>query len=419
MNTPSLPTTSLPPWPAGGATRIPAWIYSDGEVYAREQQRIFGGPNWSYAALDAEIPNPGDFVQTHVGERPVVVVRDADGSVNAFANSCAHRGVAFCRQPRGNAQSFTCPYHQWNYDLKGQLTGIPFRRGYKGQGGMSREFKIEEHSAMPLVVTRRHGVIFVSFDAAVPAFETYLGANMLGYFDRVFDGRALRVLGYMRQRIGSNWKLMFENIKDPYHASVLHVFLITFGLFRMDQASAVEMDETGRHSVLVSRRGGQADSEAAKEMSNNLRAGMKLRDERLLDPVREFPGDATVVMQTLWPNLIVQQQSNTLAMRQLVPRSAGEHELHWTFFGYADDTPEMTQRRLRQANLMGPAGLVSVDDSEVMVMSQDGLSAYPERDCVVEMGGRDTADAPHMITEVAIRALYQHYIEAMGLEVAS
>ncbi len=72
--------------------------------------------------------------------------------------------------------------------------------------------------------------------------------------------------------------------------------------------------------------------------------------------MREFPGDATVVMQTIWPNLIVQQQSNTLAMRQLVPRGPSEFELHWTFFGYADDDEAMTARRLRQANLMGPAG---------------------------------------------------------------
>ena len=66
-----------------------------------------------------------------------------------------------------------------------------------------------------------------------------------------------------------------------------------------------------------------------------------LHDPRLLAPVREFPGDATVVMQTMWPNLIVQQQSNTLAMRQIVPRDARSFELAWTFFGYADDTPEM------------------------------------------------------------------------------
>ena len=100
-------------------------------------------------------------------------------------------------------------------------------------------------------------MVFASFGAPNEPLETYLGDRMLGYFDRVFDGRDLVVLGYMRQRIPSNWKLMFENIKDPYHASLLHVFLVTFGLFRLDQQSAVEMDETGRHAVLVSRRGAQ------------------------------------------------------------------------------------------------------------------------------------------------------------------
>ncbi|WP_304842232.1 aromatic ring-hydroxylating dioxygenase subunit alpha [Hydrogenophaga sp.] len=401
-------------WPKGAWTRVPAWAYTDEAVYRREQQRIFEGPSWSYGALECEIPNAGDFVLTNVGDKSVIVVRDEDGSINAFANACAHRGVAFCRHPRGNAQGFTCPYHQWSYDLKGQLNGIPFRRGYKGQGGMPKDFQIAGRGAQPLQVGRRNGVIFLSFDPQVEPFENYMGA-MGVYFDRVFDGRELKVLGYMRQRINSNWKLMFENLKDPYHASVLHVFLMSFGLFRMDQESAVEMDATGRHSALISRRGGKADEAAAKEMSNNLRSEFVLQDARLLDIVREFPGEATVVMQTLWPNLIVQQQSNTLAMRQIVPRGASAFDLNWTFFGYADDTPEMTQRRVRQANLMGPSGLVSVDDSEVLAMSQDGLEDYPQTECVLEMGGKDTADAQHMITEVAIRAFYKHYIQVMGL----
>ena len=88
----------------------------------------------------------------------------------------------------------------------------------------------------------------------------------------------------------------------------------------------------------------------------SFREQLKLADPRLLEPVREFP-EYTVVMQTLWPNLIIQQQSNTLAMRQLITRGPGAFELAWTFFGYATDSEEMTLKRLRQANLMGPAGL--------------------------------------------------------------
>ena len=149
---------------------------------------------------------------------------------------------------------------------------------------------------------------------------------MLGYFDRVFDGRELQVLGYQRQDIPANWKLMFENIKDPYHASLLHVFLVTFGLFRADQPSAVHMDDYGRHACLISSKGDQKATTATKDMEN-LKTDLILNDDRLLDPKREFPGTATVVMQTLWPNLIVQQQSNTLAMRHIVPQDPNKFRL--------------------------------------------------------------------------------------------
>lgn len=402
-------------WPEGGATRVPFWVYTDDEIYRREQEKIFGGASWSYVALEAEIPNSGDFVKTSIGDRPVIVVRDKDGSINVIANSCAHRGVAFCKESRGNVKSFTCPYHQWNYDLKGKLVGIPFRRGYKKQGGMPDDFDLNEHSVRSLKVHSRHGVIFASFDHSVEPFEEYIGTNMLGYFDRVFDGKELKVLGYERQSIECNWKLMFENIKDPYHASVLHVFLMTFGLFRMDQESAVEMDETGRHSALISRRAGQASAEAAEEMKNNLRNNFTLEDPNLLDVVKEFSGNNSVVMLTLFPNIIIQQQSNTLAMRQIVTRSPGVFELHWTFFGYASDSEEMVKRRVRQANLMGPSGLVSVDDSEVLAMSQSGMFPYDNHQVVLEMGGREVKDTEHMITEVAIRGFYKHYAKVMGL----
>ena len=180
----------------------------------------FRRADWSYVALEAEIPNPFDFVRATVGDKPIVVTRDANGSVNVFANHCAHRGVVFCRHARGNARAFMCPYHQWTYDSTGMLIGMPFRRGHKGKGGMDPGFKLQEHGAQALKVAVRNGVIFASFDHAAPPFEEYLGPAMLGYYDRVFDGRELELLGYMRQRIPCNWKFMFENIKDPYHATV-------------------------------------------------------------------------------------------------------------------------------------------------------------------------------------------------------
>lgn len=400
-------------WPDEGSAAVPYWVYTDPDVYARELERIFNGPSWSYVALTAEVPNPGDFVRTSVGEVPVVVVRDRDGDISVVVNRCAHRGVQFCHEPYGNVRRFECPYHQWTYNLQGTLMGIPFKRGVNGHGGMPEDFDTGAHSLTRLQVAEHHGVIFASFDPGVEPWEDYLGDTMLSYFDRVFDGRPLRVLGYSRQRLPCNWKLMFENIKDPYHASLLHVFLVTFGLFRADQESAVKMDPTGRHSVLVSSKGEQKASRATNQMKS-FREDLKLQDPRLIAPVHEFPGPATVVMQTLWPNLVMQQQSNTLAMRQLVPRGVEAHDLHWTFFGYQDDTNEMTTIRLRQANLMSTAGLVSIDDGEVMRMSQNGVRVDPDRHGVLEMGGHGTDDEDHMVTEVAIRAFWMHYRKVMG-----
>jgi salicylate 5-hydroxylase large subunit len=402
------------PWPPGDVSRIPFRLYTDPDIYAREQQRIFGGPSWAYVALAAEIPAPGDFRRSTIGDRPVIVVRDREGALHVLENRCAHRGVQLCPEPFGTAREFMCPYHQWTYDLAGRLVAVPFRKGLRGEGGMPADFRLEDHSLASLRVAERHGVVFASFAPDPPGFDEYLGAEMLGWFDRVFDGRELRILGYMRQRIDANWKLMFENIKDPYHASLLHVFLVTFGLFRADQPSAVKMDASGRHAVLVSRKGEQQASEGTAEMKS-FREGYRLHDPRLLDPVREFPGDATVAMQTIWPNLIVQQQSNTLATRQLVTRGPEAFELHWTFFGYAGDDEEMTKRRLRQANLMGPAGFVSVDDGEMMEFSQRGLRGAPGESAVLELGGRGVGDAPHMITETALRGFYRYYREVMGL----
>ena len=402
-------------WPEQGVSRIPYWVYTDPAVYAREMEVIFAGASYNYIGLECEIPNPGDYRRCFVGDKPVVFLRDTDGAVNVVVNRCAHRGTKFCYAEHGNTSEFICPYHQWTYDLKGRLIGVPFRRGLNKQGGMPSDFKMEDNGLDTLKVQTRGGVIFASFDRSMPSLEDYLGANMVGYFDRVFDGRALKVLGYSRQRIRANWKVKFENLKDPYHASLLHVFLVSFGLFRADTPAKVEMDATGMHAVQVAQRGEQKATEETAEM-RAMQADLKLSNPDMLKPYPEWAskGDATVVMQTIWPNLIVQQQSNTLAMRQIRTFSPEEFELHWTFFGYADDDEEMTLRRLRQANLMGPAGYVSVDDSEVMESAQSGVSPYPDSTAVLEMGGRGTEDVPHMVTEAAIRAFYKHYIRVMG-----
>jgi len=97
------------PWPDGGTSRVPYWVYTDPDVYRREQERIFQGPTWNYVALAAEVPEPGDFTRTTVGEVPVVVTRDRRGELNAVVNRCAHRGLQFCSPARTTSGATTSP----------------------------------------------------------------------------------------------------------------------------------------------------------------------------------------------------------------------------------------------------------------------------------------------------------------------
>ena len=105
----------IPIWPAEGSSRIPFQAYTDESIYKKELERLFYRAHWSYIGLEAEVPNPGDFKRTVVGERSVVMTRDMDGNIHVVENVCAHRGMQFCRERHGNKKELVCPYHQWNY----------------------------------------------------------------------------------------------------------------------------------------------------------------------------------------------------------------------------------------------------------------------------------------------------------------
>ncbi|MEX3958274.1 salicylate 5-hydroxylase large subunit [Trinickia symbiotica] len=408
-----------PVWNGAGSSRIPFRAYTDADIYRRELERLFYTGHWCYVGLEAEIPNPGDFKRTVVGERSVIVARTQDGDVSVVENVCAHRGVRFCREKFGNRKDFTCPYHQWNYDLKGNLVGVPFRRGVKQDGkingGMPSDFDPKEHGLTKLNVATRNGVIFASFDPDLPSLEAFLGPTILRYFDRVFDGRKLTILGYSRQRIPGNWKLMQENIKDPYHPGLLHTWFVTFGLWRADNKSELKMDEQFRHAAMISTRGAGGKGDVTSGVSS-FKDQMTLNDDRFLDVVQEpWWGGPTAVMTTVFPSVIIQQQVNSLSTRHIQPNGQGSFDFVWTHFGFEDDSGEMTRRRLRQANLFGPAGFVSADDGEVIEFSQEGFEQKPFHRTIAELGGREIGDTDHMVTETLIRGMYDYWRRVMEI----
>ena len=406
-------------WPRADFSRIPFKAYVDPDVYALERERIFRGPVWSYLALEVELPAPNDFKVVEVGDLPVIVTRNAAGEISALLNRCAHRGTLLCRTERGNSHSHTCVYHQWRYDLDGRLLSIPFSRGINGKGGLPPDFDRSAIRLQRMRVAVYRGVIFGTFSDEAEPLDAFLGSAVLGELDRLFH-KPIRLLGYQRQRIAGNWKLYCDNARDPNHGGLLHMFHATFGLSRNSLKGGARLDPKGRHNISYSMIG--KDDVAAKESGyastqKVYQADFQLRDTAVLKYRPEYPDDVSLVVMSLFPNVVFQQIMNSLCTRQIRPRGAGEFELYWTYFGYADDSPEMLEHRLLQGNLVGPGGYVSMEDGEAVEIVHRAISTQPDAFAIVEIGGKGRIlDSDTLVTEVPIRGFWSYYHEVMGFD---
>ncbi len=403
-------------WLRNDFSRIPFWLYHDKDVYQLEQDRIFKGAAWSYVGLEAELPNPGDFRTTYVGETSVILQRTQEGSIHAMVNRCAHRGAKVRREIRGNASEHICIYHRWCYSDTGELTGVPFLRGIKGQGGMGKDFKTQDHGLQQLRVAVHAGVIFVTFSTKTEPLEDYLGPVFTSHLSRIFN-RPVRVLGYQRQRIAGNWKLYLENQRDTYHGSLLHEFQSTFGTSRATQSGGVTMDSSQRHNLTYARAGTDNDEEFKTLYKENKvhESKLSLEDPSMIRNIREFDDGISLAICGLFPNSTIHQIGNSLATRQLRTFGPDEFELYWTLFGYEDDSDEMTEHRLSQANMVGPAGLISMEDGEAIEITHRATKTESHWACsVVEMGGAGPiVNLEHRVNDIAVRGFWSGYAKMM------
>jgi anthranilate 1,2-dioxygenase large subunit len=416
----SAASIDFPPvvWPRNDYTRVPYRLYHDPAIYRAEQERIFKGPTWSYLGLEAEIPDPGDFRTTFVGDTPVILNRAGDGTLHAMVNRCAHRGAVVQRETRGNTDFHTCIYHRWCYNLDGSLQGLPFRRGLKGKGGMPPEFDPANHGLQALQVASHAGVVFASFRRDVAPLTDYLGPVFTRHLERIFR-RPIRILGYQRQRIYGNWKLYLENQRDTYHGSLLHEFQSTFGMSRVTQTGGVTMDRRHRHNLTWSKIGTDSEDEFKSLYKNNKvhESQLKLRDPSMVKFHREFDDGISLAICGIFPNATVHQITNSLATRQVRTVSQDEFELYWTLFGYQDDSEEMTAHRLLQANMVGPAGLISMEDGEAIEIVHRASRGEATACSVIEMGGGGPIiDLDHRVNDVPCRGFWSYYAELMGIE---
>jgi len=202
--------------------RVHQSIYTDPGIFREEMRKVFGAV-WVYLAHESQIPERDDYVLSKLGLRPIIVVRDHNGVLRALYNRCTHRGATVCRQPKGSARSFSCPYHGWSYFNSGKMSGVPWPEGY------SCDFSDPKYNLaqVPRVASYR-GFIFGTLNLNAPPLEDYLGPvrqPLDEWLDR-HPGGKVAFCDANRLKFKGNWKLLYDNSCDGYHVIFSHRSLL-------------------------------------------------------------------------------------------------------------------------------------------------------------------------------------------------
>jgi Rieske 2Fe-2S family protein len=166
---------------------------------------------WLFVGHDCEVAKSGDYMTVQIGEYPILIVRDRDGSLHAFHNSCRHRGSRICSAEHGNSARLVCPYHQWTYQLDGRLFAAR---------DMGASFDRAQYGLKPVHCTSVGGYIWVCVAKVAPDFEP-IRKHIEPYFlpHRMQDTKVAFESTIIER---ANWKLVWENNRECYHCAANH-----------------------------------------------------------------------------------------------------------------------------------------------------------------------------------------------------
>lgn len=379
-------------WPAS-FNELPKDVFHRRDVYELELERIFYGPEWHPVAHGSELPEKGDFKTFVIGERPVLIARGDDGQVRVFLNSCTHRGTTLETCPRGHSPRFQCPYHRWSFSTKGDLIAVP------GVEDFPPDFTKADYGLKQLRTEDAFGIIFATFSNDAPPLREYLGEtwDVLGEL-ACNDGR-LKLIGYQKVRYATNWKEYNDN--EGYHGPLLHA---AFRILGLSQTPGKQMMTKLGHKFNVSRLNEAGESKFLSDPTI-----LASKDEKR-------PFGSQVV--SLFPISVFVKHLDVINLRFAFPLSPDETEVHYAYFAHEDDSEELYRHRVRSAsNLIGPSGLISLEDGAVFSRIHTG--SYAGGTVAFQKGVKGPIEGPYALgkgEEAGNLVRWERYRQIMEFE---
>ena len=367
--------------PIKGNYRLRRDVFTDSELFELEMKHIFEG-NWVYVAHESQVPNPNDFYTTFIGRQPVIVARNKDGELNAFINSCSHRGATLCRTRKGNKSTYSCPFHGWTFNSSGKLIKVKDDGPEAGYPDSFNKNGSHDLKKLPKFESYR-GFLFASLNADVKPLEQHLG-EATKFLDLLVDQapEGFEVLhGASTYVFDGNWKIQAENGVDGYHVTATHWNYVATTNRRkagQSQDSVKAMDA----SSFSKQPGGFYGFENGhiSVFSQWPNPNDRPIAERREELTRSFGADRASIMigylrnLCLYPNVFIMDQFSS-QIRVFRPLAVDKTEVTIYCLAPKGESAEMRSHRLRQyEDFFNASGMATPDDLEEFRACQEGFN---------------------------------------------
>ena len=246
-----------------GLERLGGERYLSSEFMRAEWEHIWTR-TWQLAVRVDDFEEAGSFVVHELGKESFLFVKGDDNEIRGFYNNCQHRGNRLCQIESGILDTFTCPFHGWQWHNDGSLKQVAAPEFFRQfDGGVPDD----ELALAPVKVDFWGGWVWFNMDVDACPLRTYLGD--IGTHLETYEFEEWQLIDYQTFEWAGNWKHAVDAFNESYHFAALHPDMIQFG-----EGHDIPIELWGIHSRMLSFNRTVSEVVEDRETMTPLRAHM-------------------------------------------------------------------------------------------------------------------------------------------------